>query len=290
MKNVWFAACMTLLLCGCASQKIVPAASSVTPDDNTEMSLVQLLSELGEEEIGAIQWLIEREDRPDKAEMADLLNEAAENTIDHDPMTLNGSWTDIIWSLDIFIGDEDAPVWFGEDMLHLYAGLEEDRVEILAGANLTGERIVVESPELYQIVRTSMDTPPKDIDMAVYEAYQETIDRKFLAPRDYGDDITATAELTALYLASEKAEWGVKVYCVGTAVTVDPPEKAPLFLAGGAYVDSRLRIHGVNWQNHLVTADGESVGLCSWESVMPEALARYESGEAFLAHIAGGNA
>lgn len=62
---------------------------------------------------------------------------------------------------------------------------------------------------------------------------------------------------------------GVVAFRMKAAFSTDPPELAPDRIAGGAYVDSQLRAHGLDWQNvYLVTLDNEPMGIAFGEDII----------------------
>lgn len=224
------------------------------------------LKNLQGSDIANVGWLMERADEHSAEEIAALLRAATASIVSHDDLTLNGSATDIVWTLDMHVGDSDATEWSGEDALHLYAGLEEDVVEIFGGANLPEGRIHVKDHALYQLIRTMMDTPDPGVqDQAAYDAYESTI-ADFLAQSTYtADGSRVRQELTGFFLVAQNTAIGAKLYQVSSVGIVNPPEQAPQLLSGGAYVDSQLRIHGGVLNNILVVVENTPIGFVNWE-------------------------
>ena len=196
-------------------------------------------------------------------ELAPLVREAMGHPVEY-RVKENGD--DQIWSLHLTLrvgGD------WRDGETTLYAGLEED----LVGISLPDKFFWVEDAALYRPVRTSMDTPP-DIDQAAYEDYGDFIRAHYdrdMAQRNQqaeeglpGDPgWTASGwELHVLRLAAEREDLGVWVYDLRAVNYLDPLELAPYRVAGGAYVDSRLAIHGWDWKyTYLAVVDGETVGV-----------------------------
>ena len=196
-------------------------------------------------------------------ELAPLVREAMSHPVEHRAKA-NGD--DQIWSLRFILTAEGD---WRDGETTLYAGLEED----LVGVSLPGKTLWVEDETLYRLVRTSMDTPP-DIDKAAYEKYGDFIRAHYdrdMAQRNQraeeglpGDPGWTTSgwELHVLRLAAEREDLGVQAYDLRVVDYVDPPELAPHRVAGGAYVDSRLAIHGWDWKyTYLAVADGEPAGV-----------------------------
>ena len=211
----------------------------------------------------ADQALLERLDNLTAEELAELLRQAAEHPVDHDSLTLNGSATDVVWTLDCYLAPKDQETYSGDDALYLQAGLEENVVEVFGGANLPGGRLHLESEALYQLLRTSLDTPD-DIDQEAYAACKALTDAYYDArlAQVSADGGFVGWELTGFREADEEAALDARAYAISAAFYTDPPEGALHLLAGGMYVDSSLRAHGLDWQRvYLVTIGGEPAGV-----------------------------
>lgn len=222
-------------------------------------TLKGFLSEWKAEEIGSVSWGGPNED-PAAEVLAPMVRASMERTVDHNALTLNGSDTDVVWSLDVYLGDKDAGGWSGEDAVHLWAGLEENLVEIFAGENLPRGRLFVEDEALYQFLRTQNDRPDH-IDRAAYASYRDTVDAYFDARRtEAWDGGFSSWELTDFFPVAENEGRNAQVYAMAAAYRADPPEKAARMLAGGMYVDSTLRAHGLDWRPvYLLAVDGRAV-------------------------------
>ena len=262
------AGALLLVLCACG-----PAAEGPAPTDTTpaETSLLDLLAGLTEEDIGEVSQYGPNEP-PDNTTLAAMLNEAAAHPIDHADLTLNGSDTDVVWSLDCYIAPKNQGVYSGEDALHLQAGLEENVVEIFGGENLPDGRVHLEDAALYQLLRTSCDQE-SFINEYYYEKYRDLVDGyydgRLEEVRDVGYTAWELTEFLGVLGTTKESGKGAVAFRMGAAFVTDPPELAPHVLAGGAYVDSALRVHGLDWQNvYLVTLDDEPVGLSFGESVI----------------------
>lgn len=260
-------------------------------------TLEELLSVIREEDVACVSWLVDTtaNPRPSNSEVTALLRNAADHlTRDHQALTVNGSDTDVIWSLDIYLGDPDAGGWSGDDALYLFAGLAENVVEIFGGANLPEGRVWAEDEALYQMVRTSMDTSDGEIDQEAYERYKPYVDQFLASLDDYSGwpdaGVTVRRELTGFHAEIRDDRLGAALYPIGYAAIVNPPERAPLLLAGGAFVDSRLRLHedGSGTQGVLVTVDGEAVGFVYYDFLGEDSLDGYETKEALIEAVRSG--
>lgn len=189
-----------------------------------------------------------------------LVREAMAHPVEHRQRE-NGD--DAVWDINLTLGSD-----WQEQGVTLYAGLEED----LVGVSLPGKMLWLEGGDLYQMIRTSMDTPP-DIDQMAYEKFGDYIqayyDRDLAQRNQRAEELPGDPgwtsdrwELDVLRLAAEREDLGLQVYDLRIVNYVDPPELAPHRVAGGAYVDSRLAIHGWDWKStYLAVADGEPAGV-----------------------------
>ena len=230
--------------------------------NTADQALLERLANLTAEDIGYVSWYGSNEP-PSAEELAELLRQAAEHPVDHDSLTLNGSATDVVWTLDCYLAPKDQETYSGDDALYLQAGLEENVVEVFGGANLPGGRLHLESEALYQLLRTSLDTPD-DIDQEAYAACKALTDAYYDArlAQVSADGGFVGWELTGFREADEEAALDARAYAISAAFYTDPPEGALRLLAGGMYVDSSLRAHGLDWQRvYLVTIGGEPAGV-----------------------------
>lgn len=256
-----FALAFSLTVCG-TGQRSEPAptpsapAASPTPNAPVAETLEELLLNLTEDEIGFVNSF--GPGGPIAAQtLAPLVRAAAEHTVDHAELTLNGSDTDIVWSLDLYMGARDQWAYSGEDSVYFYAGLEENIVEVNTGSNLPSGRLWLEDEALYQLLRTQNDADDGPIDRDAYDAYHETVDTFLNQPLKRGD-ISLIRELIRFKEVDEAPRLGAKLYLLNAVLHADPPEQAPHLISGGEYVDSRLCIH--TYMTYLVVVDGEAVG------------------------------
>ena len=256
-------------------------------------TLTQLLTGLEAEDIGHISWTGAEENAPTEEELAGLVRSAMEHPLDHDVLTMNGSDSDVVWTLDFYLGEKGQSAWSGDDAIHLFIGLEENLVEIFGGGRLPSGRVWVKDEALYQRIRTQHDAPAGEIDETAYAAYREGVeaylDQMFpnldeMFPDEEG--IAVSWALTGFREVRARPELDAKVYEVGAVFTVDPPRWAPHIIAGGAYVDSELRIHGALWANLLVTAGDRALGFKSWEWLdLDGGLDQYDTVEALAGDV-----
>ncbi len=244
-------------------------ADSFTLDERIQTGggLLARLAALRGEDIAFVSWDEERGGNPTLDELADMIRHAVMEGMlpDGESLTVNGSLSDVVWSLDVYLGDAEATEWSGDDVLYLWAGQTENVVQIFGGSNLPREMVLVKDEALYQLIRTGLDTEPAPIDQAAYRKWQSIVDA-WLAERSFdGDGVSVKRELTGFYLTREELALGAEFYLIESVGVVTPAEKAPSLLAGGAYVDSDLCIHYDGSENNiLVLIDGEAAGFTSW--------------------------
>lgn len=211
------------------------------------------LATLTPENVTGVNWIPDRKSVPTTAQVVALLNAAANGTCE----APTGTEAMTLWTLELQLPPSRWSVTDGT--LTLHAGLAENKVRITGSEGLPLSELWVEDETLYDLVRTCMDTPDGPIDTAAYAKYQSAVDA-LIADLPTVTGLTVQQELNAFYLLAENGDLNAQVYQMSLLRTTDPPEKAWVLLAGGQYLDSRLRIHG-DTVSCLVTVDGEAVGL-----------------------------
>lgn len=230
-----------------------------------EGSLTALLTGLQKGEVGEYAWggLEEQYIYPD--DLAELLRTAAASPVERDSLGEN-----ILWTLDVPI--IPAGNYSGRGTLHLSAGLEENVVEVSGRDGLPAGTLYLENQELYQLVRTSSDYGGF-INETYYEKYQDIVDGYFDSRleevKDAGYVSWELSEFLGVLGTTKQEGKGVVAFRMKATFSTDPPELAPDRIAGGAYVDSQLRVHGLDWQNvYLVTLDGEPIGIAFGDDII----------------------
>jgi len=209
------------------------------------------------------------------------LNGAADKRVDEPNMTMNGSWYDIVWSVDLDIKGADDGEPAGS--LHLFAGYRENLVEVFGSGSLPSGRAVLEDETLYRLVRTAYDSPAGTIDPD-YALYRDAVEKR-LQESVTGEIVGY--EVRGFAKVAENARLHAVVYLLDAVFFADKPEN--IVLAGGAYVDSEFTIHGRIWDPFLVVVDGRAAGFVSWESVGDGGvyLDRYATADDLAAAAAG---
>ena len=224
----------------------------------------EYLSGLKAKDISHVNWPIEREDQPTEQAVISLLNSAAAHILDEEPQD---AAVPLLWSLSLELPPNEWSII--DTRICLEAGLTQNLVKITGSDALPVDTVWVEDEGLYQLVRTCMDTPDGPIDRAALAKYQDTVDAELakLPHLSSGSSFTVQQKLNAFYLLTENQALGAEVYIADILRTTDPAEKSYVLLAGGQYVDSRLRIHGVTEGGCLIVVEGQTMGFYSREWV-----------------------
>ena len=222
-------------------------------------------------DIGSVSWYGPG-DSPEAEDLAALIRAAAAHPVDHPGLTLSGSDTDVVWSLDCYLAPKGQDVYSDADALYLWAGLEENVVEIFGGDNLPDSRVHLEDAALYQFIRTSCDSEGL-INETFYEKYRDIVDGYYDSRleelKESGYVSWELTEFLGVLGTTKVSGKGATAFRMQAAFRTDPPELAPHRIAGGAYVDSQLRVHGLDWQNvYLVTLDDDPVGIAFGEDII----------------------
>lgn len=230
-----------------------------------EGSLTALLTGLQKGEVGEYTWGGQGEQYIYPDDLAELLRTAAASPAERDSLGEN-----ILWTLDVPI--IPAANYSGRGTLHLSAGLEENVVEVSGRDGLPAGTLYLENQELYQLVRTSQDYEGF-INETYYEKYRDIVDGYFDSRleevKDAGYVSWELSEFLGVLGTTKQDGKGVVAFRMKAAFSTDPPELAPDRIAGGAYVDSQLRAHGLDWQNvYLVTLDNEPMGIAFGEDII----------------------
>lgn len=230
-----------------------------------EGSLTALLTGLQKGDVGEYTWGGQEETYICPDDLAELLRTAAASPLERDSLGEN-----ILWTLDVPI--IPAGNYSGRGTLHLSAGLEENVVEVSGRDGLPAGTLYLENQELYQLVRTSSDYGGF-INETYYEKYQDIVDGYFDSRleevKDAGYVSWELSEFLGVLGTTKQDGKGAIAFRMKAAFSTDPPELAPDRIAGGAYVDSQLRAHGLDWQNvYLVTLDGEPMGIAFGDDII----------------------
>lgn len=230
-----------------------------------EGSLTALLTGLQKDEVGEYAWGGQEEQYLYPDDLAELLRTAAASPVERDSPGEN-----ILWTLDVPI--IPAGNYSGRGTLHLSAGLEENVVEVSGRDGLPAGTLYLENQELYQLVRTSSDYGGF-INETYYEKYRDIVDGYFDSRleevKDAGYVSWELSEFLGVLGTTKQEGKGVVAFRMKAAFSTDPPELASDRIAGGAYVDSQLRVHGLDWQNvYPVTLDGEPMGIAFGDDII----------------------
>jgi len=208
----------------------------------------------------------------DLEHLRQLLQQAAKNPVNGQVQPYVG------WEIQITLAE--APV------LALIAGTVENQVEIRQEDHM----LCVSDEELYWIVRTCNDTEPAGIDPVGYELCRELVDGHLNTIPELPADMKkeqVTKELLGLTLADSSAKLNAQAWRMQVAWNVEPPEKAPWLVAGGAQVDSQLRCRGMNASaTYIIVVDDEPIGFVGWWFLMDKTLdEQFDTKEALIAAV-----
>lgn len=228
------------------------------PTPEPEQDLLELLSGLEGSDIESFSWhyLVAP---PDTETVASLLRSASAHPVEHAQFTANGSDTDSVWSLTFYLKDDDQSLY----NINLHASLEENVVQVSRSGNNHRGTVHLKDETLYWLVRTCRDATADAVDQEAYASYGEMADAYYDARLAEVQDIGYVIwELTRFREAGESSVLDAKAYSIAAAFRTDPPEKARLLLAGGAYVDSQFRTWRLDYHDvYLVTIGGEPAGV-----------------------------
>lgn len=248
-----------------------PVESAVHTPAEDATALAALLGKLSAEDIGSISW--PSDNAPTPEHLAQLLQKAA--ALPQEDTAVVG-----VWGADLYIAPKDQDTYSSDDAIHLTAGLVEDTVEIYGGSNLPDGHLRVNTPELYQLLRTSQDVEG-DVDMEAYALCRGVVDHYYNVRLDQFsqmDNHFVGWELTQFSLAQESEPLQARAYSMSAAFCSNPPGDALRALAGGMFVDSRLRAHGIDWQRtYAVTIQGVPAGILRLDEDDSQPLDGFES-------------
>lgn len=228
-------------------------------------ALTTLLSSLQKGEVGEYTWSGQEEQYIYPDDLAELLRTAAASPVERDSLG-----EDILWTLDVPI--IPAANYSGKGTLHLSARLEENMVEVSGRDGLPAGTLYLKNQELYQLIRTSRDYEGF-INETYYEKYQDIVDGYFDSRleevKDAGYVSWELSEFLGVLGTTKQDGKGIVAFRMNAAFSTDPPELAPDRIAGGAYVDSQLRVHGLDFQSvYLVTLDDDPMGIAFGDDII----------------------
>lgn len=179
--------------------------------------------------------------------------------------------TDWVWYAEVLLEEERLY----DRCITLKAGLQENLVEVALGK----ERITAWDEELYWMVRRNQNVQTLGIDWEAYDRYRPYVDAcletEWEVPPDMMEQIRL--ELVGFQRVHINDAIGAELYEIEIVANADSLEAARYFCAGGAFIDSRLRVHGLGKYKYLAVVDGEPVGYGDWSLFYgPEDEGRFE--------------
>ena len=296
MKEKCFTFLVALLFCislaGCRAEapgkgteeETADADQTVTSsnsDQEEQVSWESFLASIQAEDIGYPSWSINRTNPTDE-ELAQYLQNAASRQTDYSA----DRFGDIVWTLYMYVDAPQEDALDEKHQLNLEAGFQENLVGIWGGSALPDGKIYVDDSELYWLVRTINDSDAH-IDEDALSAYQATIEQYIGYEQSRINNPAITVELLSVKERFERSDIGVEVYSIGTVWTSDTPEALLKSMAGGAYIDSELRLHpdGNSSLSYMLVIDKTPVGFLSWEVLEEIESQDFTSGEELLNSI-----
>ncbi len=208
-------------------------------------------------------WSIYREN-PTNDEIAQYLRDSAACQTNSSDETFGSH----IWTLDMYVNAPSEDEWDYDHILILSAGFQEDLVRISGGDALPEGIFYVEDSELYWMVRCINDYETS-IDASALSTYQNIIEAYIAEEKIKYDNPAVKVDLVSLKERINRSDIGVVAYSIGIVLTSDTLEDLMLYMAGGAYFDSLLRLHpdGNSARSTMLVINGTPVGFLSWEAL-----------------------
>lgn len=297
MKKKCFTFLVTLLFCislaGCwaeapgkgTEEETADADQTVTgsnsDQEEEQVSWESFLASIQAEDIGYPSWSINRAN-PTDGELAQYLQNAASRQTDSSA----DRFGDIVWTLYMYVDAPQEDALDAKHQLNLEAGFQENLVGVWGGSALPDGKIYVDDSELYWLVRTINDSDAH-IDEDALSAYQAAIEQYIAYEQSRINNPAITVELLSVKERVNRSDIGVEVYTIGTVWTSDTPEALLKSMAGGAYIDSELRLHpdGNSSLSYMLVIDKTPVGFLSWEVLEEIESQDFTSGEDLLNSI-----
>lgn len=270
MKKKLFCLMGILLLCfslASCSTEAPPGTESdkVVVDTHKEgqSSWETFLSSIQGEDIGYPSFSIYQE-HPTNEELAQYLQNAATSQTD----SSEKAFGDIIWTLDMYVDAPPDDEFDYEHQLRLAAGFHENLVCIWGEDAFPDGKFYVADSELYWLVR-SVNDYDSYIDKTALSAYQDTIDKYIANAQSHIKNPAVKVELSTVKEQLERDEIGVKVFTIGTILTSNSPKELLEYMSGGAFFDSKLRLHpdGNSTMSNMLVINETPVGFISWEAL-----------------------
>ena len=250
-------------------------------DQEEQVSWESFLASIQAEDIGYPSWSINRANPTDE-ELAQYLQNAASCQTDSSA----DRFGDIVWTLYMYVDAPQEDALDAKHQLNLEAGFQENLVGVWGGSALPDGKIYVDDSELYWLVRTINDSDAH-IDEDALSAYQAAIEQYIAYEQSRINNPAITVELLSVKERVNRSDIGVEVYSIGTVWTSDTPEALLKSMAGGAYIDSELRLHpdGNSSLSYMLVIDKTPVGFLSWEVLEEIESQDFASGEELLNSI-----
>lgn len=279
----FFFCCFSLASCSAGTQPEPDAnAEAAYSKEDEQIAWSSFLSSIQGKDIGYPSWSEYREN-PTNEELARYLQNAAAHQTD----SSEDAFGDTIWTLYMYVNAPPNDELNYDHKLDLCAGLRENIVCIWGGKAFPDGKYYVEDSELYWLVRSINDSD-NSIDETILSDYQDTVDKYLSDAQVQCGNPAIQVELLSIEERFSRSDIGVEVYTIGTVWISESPEDLLKCMAGGAYIDSQLRLHpdGNTAMSNLLLINKKPVGFISWDGLDEiESRQDYSSGEEVLNSI-----
>lgn len=165
---------------------------------------------------------------------------------------------DCIWYANVILKEERLY----DRCIVLKAGIREKTVEISLGK----EQLCIQDEELYWMVRRNQNVQPLGIDWEAYDRFCPYVDACLKPEWEVPPETMAQIrlELVGFQRVHTNDAIGAELYEIEIVANAASVEAARYCCAGGAFIDSGLRVHGIGAYKYLVVIDGEPVGYGDW--------------------------
>ncbi len=279
MKRMFILLIAVLLLCGCTEGEVVPNQTAPTiptettvpettlPPETTQATVPQItepscanagiIERMGSLKESHVYSFSAPWDGAELAQVVKAINAAAECSVDWEGSLMS------FYSMDLYLNEA---LTTGQECLLLYAGLEENIVEVLY-RNREGdsERRFFEAPDLYWLIRNCY-RPETAVDEDAYSRYREQLDSVAQAIVDETLGMNGEKAYTGfrvVELQQVDAFDNYTVYHWNVAFTTEDIHNVGW--AGGMYLDASARVRAVIEETYFVVREDGETRFLFWD-------------------------
>lgn len=251
-----------IILAGCSSPTEGSSSNALADKEepSTQVEWGSILSNISGNDIEEIAWPFGSKENPSVETVVEILHYAAEHQLP--PTTKFGN---TLWTLWIYTDSKNGDKLNPNNLIILEAGIESPVVRVSGGTNLPENEAFFSDEGLYNLLRTIMDSPD-DIDEVARNEYLDDINC-YIEDEARRIDSSLNIELSTFKRLVDRADIDTYVYTIGTVMTTEPAENITNYIAGGGYIDSRLRLHpdGDATMSNMLVINKIPVGYVSWD-------------------------